>query len=265
MKTGARKKCGFSLVEVMIATGILTIGFAFIAGVFPVGIKLVASATETTMAPIIEQEAFAKIRLYGVDFSSANWPGGGITSGIEQRASIAYDQVSPAFADPAEYDYPSAITVDDKNYSWSAICRYVGSPNVTDVQVTVFVSRKAGSGAKYWYRDDLAEPLTQTPRPMPVKISVTILDAQTFRINATAPSNLENDFVVSGSVLVIDGSGNRYTVLSRNVVGTTEVQVEVDKDLSMWINWEGPVWVVPPAVGGSRNPCIGVYQKTITF
>ena len=36
---------GFSLAEVMMATGILAIGFVFIAGIFPVGVKLTAVAT----------------------------------------------------------------------------------------------------------------------------------------------------------------------------------------------------------------------------
>ena len=56
---------GFSLAEVMMATGILAIGFVFIASVFPVGVKLTAVATEQTIAPIVADEAFAKIKLYG--------------------------------------------------------------------------------------------------------------------------------------------------------------------------------------------------------
>ena len=47
------------------AAGILAIGFAFIAGMFPVGVKLTAIATEQTIAPIVADEATAKIRLYG--------------------------------------------------------------------------------------------------------------------------------------------------------------------------------------------------------
>ena len=156
MKKGASKKCGFSLVEVMIATGILTIGFAFIAGVFPVGIKLVASATETTMAPIVEQEAFAKIRLYGIDDSVLTaWP---VDAGTGIPLMLVYGNTTTTAAFKTdEYDYPSAVTTDDKNYSWSAICRYVGGASGTDVQVTVFVSRKAGTLAKYW------NPVDPTP------------------------------------------------------------------------------------------------------
>ena len=241
MKAGARKNCGFSLVEVMIATGILTIGFAFIAGVFPVGIKLVASATETTMAPIVKQEAFAKIQLYGVDFASTNWPLLG--------RGVAYNEVSPAFTDPDEYDYPSApVTADDKNYSWSAICRDVGGAG-GDVQVRVFVSRKAGSGA----------------RPMPVKVNIEVVGSSpgpvVFEITETA----KNDFIVPGSKLFSDGSGALYTVVSRDVLAGDVVQVEVESEISPSVGGSGDMWVVPPAVGGSRNPCIGVYQRTITF
>ncbi len=249
MKTGVSKNCAFSLVEVMIATGILTIGFAFIAGVFPVAIKLVASATETTMAPIVKQEAFAKIRLYGVDPASANWPvdGGG---NLLTNTSVIYAQVAPAAFLPWEYDYPSAVTTDDKNYSWSAICRYVGSPSVTDVEVTVFVSRKAGAGA----------------RPMPVKVEVTVENSdptRKFQINATPPINLENGFIVLGAKVVRDFNGQIYTVVSRKVLADRTVEIEVDKDLPPGAILN--MWVVPPAVGGGRNPCIGISQRTIGF
>jgi prepilin-type N-terminal cleavage/methylation domain-containing protein len=46
---------GFSLTEVLMAAGILAIGFAFIAGMFPVGVKLTAlyTAKYTTPRPPI--------------------------------------------------------------------------------------------------------------------------------------------------------------------------------------------------------------------
>ena len=234
MKTGARKKSGFSLVEVMIATGILTIGFAFIAGVFPVGIKLVASATETTMAPIVEQEAFAKIRLYGVDDSVLTaWP---IDSGTGNPLTLVYGNAATTAAfNLDELDYPSAVVTDDKNYSWSAICRYVGGASGRDVEVTVFVSRKAGAGA----------------RPMPVKVGVLF--------NPLVPALLQIDpaanprQILTGSTIVDDATGYVYEVVGR---GATIDIIELDRD---WAGGNGSVWVVPPAAGSSRNPCIGVY------
>ena len=67
---------GFSLVEVMMSAGILAIGFVLIAGAFPVGVKLTALATERTIGMTASSEAFAKIKLYGVDLADSDWPGG---------------------------------------------------------------------------------------------------------------------------------------------------------------------------------------------
>ena len=44
------------------AVGLLAVGMLFIAGFFPVGIHLTTVATERTMAPIVADEAFAKIQ-----------------------------------------------------------------------------------------------------------------------------------------------------------------------------------------------------------
>ena len=70
---------GFSLTECLLAIGILAVGMLFIAGVFPVGIHFTTVATERTIAAVVADEAFAKIRLYalgepnnplvGIDFS----------------------------------------------------------------------------------------------------------------------------------------------------------------------------------------------------
>jgi hypothetical protein len=60
-------KPGFSLTEVLMAAGILLVGFLLIAGTFPVGVKLTALATERTIGVVASEEAMAKIHLYGID------------------------------------------------------------------------------------------------------------------------------------------------------------------------------------------------------
>ena len=57
---------GFSLTEVLLAAGILTVGFILIAGTLPVGVKLTAMGTQRTIGAVAADEAFAKIQLYGV-------------------------------------------------------------------------------------------------------------------------------------------------------------------------------------------------------
>ena len=46
------------------AVGIMAVGMVFIAGVFPVGIHFTTIATERTIAAVVADEAFAKIKLY---------------------------------------------------------------------------------------------------------------------------------------------------------------------------------------------------------
>ncbi|MCX5632105.1 MAG: prepilin-type N-terminal cleavage/methylation domain-containing protein [Phycisphaerae bacterium] len=61
------KNSGFSLTEVLMAVGILSIAMMLIATMFPVAIYLTSVASERTMAAIVADGAFAKIQLYGVD------------------------------------------------------------------------------------------------------------------------------------------------------------------------------------------------------
>ena len=58
---------GFSLTEVLLATGILAMGFVLIAMIFPAGIKLTSLAAEKTLGPAIAEEAIAKMQIYGLD------------------------------------------------------------------------------------------------------------------------------------------------------------------------------------------------------
>ena len=66
---------GFSLPEVLMATGILAVGLVMIAGTFPVAIFLTLSSVEQTAAPIAADEAVAKMQLYGFLASDFNLPG----------------------------------------------------------------------------------------------------------------------------------------------------------------------------------------------
>ncbi len=256
------------------AAGILAIGLAFIAGMFPVGVRLTALATEQTIAPIVVDEAIAKIKLYGdpnfVQFLSP----------IEYRdfADVCY---IPDYEFIYPSIYPSAdISLERSRYHWSALCRRSG---VREVHVIVFVSRRAGAGARYlthesnWNLPNYGQAVLisdQDDWPVPVRVMVDRDgDPPTSRLIIYEES--EEHYISTGSTIVEDHvTGRIYRVLERIYDGVAEVIVIVlDRD------WEGPatggyVWVVPPAVTstsptvrvGGRYPCVRVDPaNTIRF
>jgi prepilin-type N-terminal cleavage/methylation domain-containing protein len=58
-----RKNNGFSLMEMLLSIGVLSVGMIFIAGVFPVAIHFSTVSTERTIAAVVADEAFAKIKI----------------------------------------------------------------------------------------------------------------------------------------------------------------------------------------------------------
>ncbi|MHC4759356.1 MAG: type IV pilus modification PilV family protein, partial [Planctomycetota bacterium] len=60
-------KKGFSLTEVLISIGILSVGILLVAGVFPVALYYSTISTERTIASAIAEEAFSKIQLFAMD------------------------------------------------------------------------------------------------------------------------------------------------------------------------------------------------------
>ncbi len=248
------------------AAGILAIGFAFIAGMFPVGVRLTAIATEQTIAPIVADEATAKIKLYG-ELYNGPVTDPNIVNFMEELRKARIDFL-PIYSNPyvdfadalpdvprGEFAYPSTdISPQLKKYNWSALCRRVG---VRQVHVVIFVSRKAGAGAKYrthnsdYTKADYGQDDTGASGDYPVPVKVLVNVPRPKRLEAVDPD--EAPFFNAGCTIVDDATGSVYRVLKRTSAGV----IRLDR------KWEGLatggyVWVVPPAEGSGRNPCVRV-------
>ena len=271
----------------LIATGIMAVGLVMVATIFPVGVKLTTLSTERTIGAVAADEAFAKIQLYGLrDF--AFWP----TNSLTPDTTCTDYQYVTAYAGPdgvlnsgdehaleGDYLYPSADVPigQDRNYHWSALCRRT-DPATKEVQVTVFVSRKIAAGAEYHaWEFDLSLPgyteslISPWPKPVPVNVDYNAAQPKELVIKDGPAFNaaVSQYFFDDGYTVVDNLTGQIYRVLEVNLPDTLVLMED-------W-QWDGyplmpaadetdrTIWVVPPAVGSDRYPCVGVYQRVIRF
>jgi len=236
------KHDGFSLTEVLMAVGILSIGMMLIATMFPVGIYLTTVATERTMASIVADEAFAKIKLYGI--------------GSPSSVVSDYNAIAGLTINSTEFSYPSvdpAMAV--RQYYWSALCIET-DPVVNEYQVTVFVARKTSPALTY------PDPLifaNSIGRPRLINIVVSAGPAS----NELTISNATYARYVNPPAAVLDNAtGTIYRVIDRKEVAGNPV-VTIDR------NWTGAlpglIWLIPPPQAGGKNAGIEVYQTIMRF
>jgi len=191
---------------------------------------------------VVADEAFAKIRLYNINPTDPN---------------LAFDQLTPFELlnpiDSDEFSYPSTKTLIEKQYYWSALCRPVDSdPTHRLVQVTVFVSRKVGSGTTY---------PGGVSRPVPAQVGVSVVSGAGNENKLTINTSGEQAFINDGCTIVDNQTGRLYRVLQRDADAPNTIILN-----RVW--QEGSidsVWVVPPPIGGGKYPCIAIYQKVIGF
>jgi len=266
-------------MEMLLSIGVLSVGMIFIAGVFPVAIYFSTVSTERTIAAVVADEAFAKIRIYAEGDPNDSMDDIDVGKLEDDRLQDFNDaNIFPATdgnkpIEPNEFAYPSDpnINLKRKQYYWSALCRLTEeydsdtNPN-PPVQVTVFVSRKVAPHLRYYEPDantggGVDWPIPEyTNRPVPVKVEVGQpgLRDNELRIDDSREKNFIND----GYTIVDDETGRIYRVLER-YPGNNDDIILLDKD---WCEDCGDeVWVVPPPKNGSRGPCIAVYQRVIQF
>ncbi len=105
-----RQYRGFSLTEVLMAVGTLAVGMIFISGTFLTGIHFSTIATERTIAAVVADEAFAKVRVYGIDFTDPNLA-------VNQQAPFELVSLIPDKQFPYnQLSYPSTRTSSEKHY-----------------------------------------------------------------------------------------------------------------------------------------------------
>lgn len=294
LRTENRK--GFSLTEVLIAAGILVVGFLLICCTLPVGIHLTAKGTERAIGAVVAEEAFAKIRLHGIR-PVEYWPADVAQGNVIVDPNVIVMHVDywdvagmPLVED--DFAYPSAdIYPEIKKYHWSALLRYMRYNNADlgddSFQVTVFVTRITGLGLQYpridregLLRDAFNRPVT-APFPRPVLLSIEPynpaagLITDEIIISGGALNDPDRRFmaVTDESVLLDDRTGQIMRVIERRklspVILEPPVLVLDGKVYNSDLDGDGEVdpnryaWVIPPAVGGGRYPGIAVYQRVI--
>jgi prepilin-type N-terminal cleavage/methylation domain-containing protein len=266
---------GFSLTEVLMATGILAIGLMMIAMVFPVGVKLAGITTERTIGVVAANEAFAKMQLYGIQpFSdTAKW---GMPPRDPNTTCTDYWQVCATAMPLKEINdqrcYPSLIPQPmERRYYWSALVRRA-NPNTNEVQATVFVCRMMGMSAKYY----TPAGATNGQWPVPVKVNIAVnsdpnyIDVQpTIAFPPLPPSTTQPvyAFFTEGCMIVEDTNGNEYQVMETKDMDANPGKEKLRLSGPIAVTGLPPysVWVVPPAIGSSRSPCIDVVQQNPLF
>ncbi|MEN6384710.1 MAG: prepilin-type N-terminal cleavage/methylation domain-containing protein [Phycisphaerales bacterium] len=256
------KNNGFSLTEVLMAVGILSIGIMLVATMFPAAIYLTTVASEKTMASIVADEAFAKMQLFGFKLRKEDQLR---TTGFYRYWEEMQDgdNINNDFdVDPNEYIYPSLDGDSGKpQYSWSALCKKLNDdPLDNRYLVKLYVTRKTSSNMIF-FKNALFNDANNSDWPVPVCVDVLYSPPNKLTMGSEASGYVNPP---PSTVIIDNKSGRLFRIISSDKTSMT-----LDRNWDNDINTPKLVWVVPSGKvndkPAGKNPDIDVFQKIIDF
>lgn len=249
-------KPGLSLIELLIAIGIMGVSMMLIAAAFPAGVAMSIAVSDETTAQAVFQKAMAEIRDQVVRSE--------ITPDASNNLVLLPDS---AFSDPAADE---ARKFDQAGlFSWAALIRpfddTANGPKGKLCQVVIVVSRKPSGSAKF--EDETGTDGIVIPELRSVHCDDSNTSTRTIKLASTANFDL-----VGPDSYIIDGqTGIAYAILSRNEDGsdnTVTVLSEPPDDVN---SDPRNFWVVPGPYEGSgpsrsyglSSPGIRVFQAML--
>ena len=247
---------GLSLIELLIAIGIMGVSMMLIAAAFPAGVAMSIAVSDETTAQAVFQEALSQIKDQVVRSE--------ITPDASNNLVLLPDS---AFTDPAADE---ARKFDQGGiFSWAALIRpfddTANGPKGKLCQVVIVVSRKPSGSADFKDGSGATGPIPEL-RSVPCINSDP--NARTITVDSGVdPSESPLTYFqrVPSETYMIDGqTGITYTTISRNDDETVTVLSEPPDDVN---TDPRDFWLIPGPYDGSdyglSSPGIRVFQAML--
>ncbi len=258
-----RPRRGFTLMEILIAIFILTVGLVMVAAVFPVAANWTRQDAERTVAGLVARNAAALIKsTYTLQDMTVDEPTSGnsvpvnFTQPIEMLPNLSYKLPwqQRAYAFGANPPYPAA-NPGAATFYWTALASPLSAkdgsaPGKYTLYILVF---KVNDHSQFF--TSTADPMVQDPSGGPGGRGATdpyfipeVLVSSTGITDANFPMDSEGIGMNSGTVFRKIPGGNGSSVASLPPIIPNE-----------------PVIFVPPSPGNSVDPLVYIYETTLSF
>ena len=270
--TTANSPRGLSLIELLIAIGILGVTMMLIAAAFPAGVAMSIAVSDETTAGAVFQDAMSVIR---DNYKISRIPGPDLPSGtytVIPDEYLSWDSSIPGYNLPAtglgrrkrEYE----IAGQSSTFSWSALIRRESattSPMGNLCHVIIIVSRQP-TGNPNFLDEARANSVIPELRSVPcISSDPTVrtieVDSSVDPLELVPLTHFER--VPSAGYIIDSTAGTAYLIISRNnndtVTLLTQSPAGVNHDF----------WLIPgpyDSVGGNYgrvSPAIRIFQTTL--
>ena len=242
-------KPGLSLVELLIAIGILGVTMTLIGAAFPAGVMMSIAVSDETTSQAVFQKAVAEIK------GKLSCSSGDVVPDSGNPLKVVdYD----ALGTPAQVLKSRRLT-DTSSFSWAALIRRVddsatAGPMGNLCQVVVVVSRRPSGSPNFKPEPPGAD--TKIPELRSVNCTGSDPDARTLDIAGT--------MVPNGGYIIDETTGTAYIIVSRdNNKVVTLGKPPSNADIGAGRDF----WLVPGPYDGSKyspkSPAIRVFQAML--